>query len=263
MKRNSIFSGRMVACAAALAVLGLSSCQSALYKAAERGDVGAVQQALAGGATVKDKNEAADVAYKKGHTAVLEELGKSGVGVAHDTMTGKVLVLQTNKMGETNTQECNAPDAMHSPDSISPMSYWKPVSWKSPAQDDYCRLRELSWADNRPNKFEYETREGEGSSYNTQSYTRIGRNTAVACDSSSLMMDGASSSLGRRWFKYELTFETPTTGTFCGYDGEKYCNVNQLMGRFWVKEAAAPAAPAPKASKQATKKKTARKKRRK
>ena len=257
MKRKTIFSGCMVAAAAALAVLGLSSCQSALYKAAERGDVGALQQALAAGATAKDKNEAADVAYKNGHTAVLDELGKSGVGVALDSMTGKVLVLQTDRMGETNTPECNAPEAMHSPDFISPASYWKSVAWKTPSQDDYCRLRELSWANNRPNKFGYEKTDSEGSESISQSYTRVGRNTAVAFDSSSLTLHGAGSSIGRRWFKYELQFETPTSGKFWAYDGEKYCNVNQLMGHFIVKDAAAPA---PKATKQIAKKKVTKKK---
>ena len=184
-------------------------------------------------------NEAADIAYAKGHTAVLDELAKAGAAVAPKFMAGKMLVLQTDKMGETDTYEANAPEAIWSPDVISPASYWVPVNWVVPGQDEYCRLIELVWSSGQENKFEKESTDSESTDYYSQSYVRINRNNAVAREMSSTMFHGGWTTAGRRWLKYELVFETPTYGHFYGYDGSKYCNVVQLRGRFWVKDAPA------------------------
>ena len=236
-----------------LGALLLCSCQSALYTAAERGDVTAVQQAVAE-ASSWSKRRAANVAYEKGHTAVLDALAKAGVGIAPEAMSGKILVLQTDEMGEMSISESSAPAEIYNPDAITSISYWQPVIWKRPAQDDYCRLRELKWAHGQKNKFETETNDSDGCAYTSQSYTRIDADEAIAYEMSSLSFPGGGMA-GRHWLKYELKFETPNSGKFWGYDGEKYCNVNQLTGRFWLKEVAAPAVPAKKATKQTAKKK--------
>ena len=228
--RKSCMTGRLLACVVALATLGLSSCQSDLCSAAERGDVNGVRLEFPG-TSARTRAEAADIAYKRGNTAVLDELARHGVGVAPDVMSGKVLVLQADKMGETSTASSQAPELMYTPDALSMGAHWKLVNWTIPGEGDACRVRNMSWARGQQNKFAYQS----GSGYTSQSYTRTGSNTAVACDSSSQMVPGTTTAAMQRWFKYELKFETPTSGKFWGYQGEYNRNVKQLMGRFWVK----------------------------
>ncbi len=216
-------------------VLGLCSCHTALYNAAERGDVATVKQEIAKGASALQINEAADVAYQKGNAAVLAELAQAGAAVAPDSMAGKSIVLQADKKGETTTSVGQEPYALRDPDSISPGSVWKPVKWIAPAQDDYCRLRELKWQPNQANCFNREWSDSESDNTESQTYKRLGRTAAVVTDSSTSLLHGGSFNMFHR-FKYELAFESPTHGIFCAYDCEKYCNVVQLMGRFWLKD---------------------------
>lgn len=233
----------------------LCSCQSALYSAAERGDVALARQAIAKGTTPLQLNEAADIAYAKGHTAVLDELAKAGAAVAPKFMAGKMLVLQTDKMGETNTSELNAPEALWTPDALSPASYWVPVNWVAPGQDEDCRLRELVWTSGQENKFDIETSDAEHTDEVSRSYVRINRNNAVAYERKSSIYNGALWTAWRGWHKYELVFETPTSGHFYGYECSKLCNVYQLRGRFWVKDAPAEPEKKPEQAKKQGKKK--------
>lgn len=214
----------------------LSSCQSALYSAAESGDVALARQAIEAGVTPLQLNEAADVAYALGHTSVLNELVKAGAVVAPESMAGKRLVLQTDMMGETSRNEGPTPQEFWNPDAISPASNWVPVKWEAPSQDDDRRLREFVWASDQENKIHLETSNSESTDTLFQSYVRINRNTAVATESRTSRFHGATFMAWRHSVKYELVFETPTSGYFYGYDAYKCCNIYQLRGRFWVKD---------------------------
>lgn len=93
------------------------------------------------------------MAYHKGHAAVLAELVQAGAAVAPDSIAGKFFVLQVDKMGETNTSVGQEPYSLRDPNSISPASTWKPVTWTTPPQDEYCRLRELKWQPDQADSF--------------------------------------------------------------------------------------------------------------
>lgn len=84
--------------------------------------------------------------------------------------------------------------------------------------------------------FEHEWSDAESSNQASQSYKRLGRGIAVLTDWSSCTLHGAAFSPGHRGFKYELSFDSPTHGQFRAYDCQKYCNVVQLIGRFWLKD---------------------------
>ena len=217
------------------AVLGLNSCQFPLVDAVKRGDIAAVKQEIAVGPSTFQINLAADAAIQNGNPAILEELIKAGAIVAPGNAAGLTFVLQVDKKGETVTPTEQVPAALKDESSISPIACWQPVQWYAPASDDYCRLRELKWGSGQGNSFETETNDSDGRSYDYQSYKRLDRSGAILFDSSALYMRGSSSAIGRRWFKYELDFDTPTSGTFYGYDGQMGCNLIQLKGRFWLK----------------------------
>ena len=216
-------------------VLGLSSCHSVLVDATNRGDVAGVRQAIAAGVSSFEINRAANAACRTGDTAIIAELIKAGAIIVPENAAGLTFVLQVDKMGETTTPTEQAPAALKDEASISPIAYWQPVRWYAPAADDYCRLRELKWGAGQSNSFNAETSDSEGRSLDYQSYRRLDRSGVILFDSSAFYARGSSSAMGRRWFKYELDFETPTSGTFYGYDGQNGCNLMQLKGRFWMK----------------------------
>ena len=216
-------------------VLGLNSCQFPLVDAVKRGDIAAVKQEIAVGPSTFQINLAANAAIRNGNSAILEELIKAGAVVAPENAAGLTFVLQVDRMGETTMPTVQAPSDLTDESRISSVSYWQPVRWYAPASNDYCRLRELKWDAGQSNSFEKEINDSEGRSYDYQSYTRIDRNDVVLFDSSAFYARGCSSAMGKRWFKYELNFDTPTSGTFYGFDGQKGCNLMQLHGRFWMK----------------------------
>lgn len=216
-------------------LVGLSSCHSPLVAAVKRGDIAGVKQEISAGASSFEINRAANAACRQGNSAIIDELVKAGAVVAPENAAGLVFVLQVDKKGETNTPTPQVPDALRDKGSISPAIYWQPVRWTAPTADDGCRLRELKWAANQSNSFEKESSDSDGRYHDSQSYTRLSRDCAVLYDSSSMWLNGGYSTAASRWFKYELDFETPTSGSFYGYDGDKYCNLVQLKGRFWIK----------------------------
>lgn len=215
-------------------VLGLSSCHSVLVDAAKRGDVAGVKQAIAAGASTFEINRAANATYQTGNAAIIDELVKAGAIVAPENAAGLTFVLQVDKMGETSIPTEQAPADLKDETSISPIVYWQPVRWYAPASDDYCRLRELKWGVGQGNSFNLEKSDSEGSLQIYQSYKRLDRRGVILFDSSGLYLPK-----GYRWFKYELDFDTPSSGTFYGYDGQSYCNIMQLKGRFWIKKQSA------------------------
>ena len=74
----------------------LCGCQSKLLSAVQKGDLEALRHEIAIGATQKQLNEAADIAYTKGHTEILNEFAKAGVAVAPDNIMNKEFVIHTN-----------------------------------------------------------------------------------------------------------------------------------------------------------------------
>lgn len=170
-------------------------------------------------------------------------VGKSAqpvVVAAPDSVAGKVFVLLVEQVGETSINEVETPKPICSADAFTPSSYWQEVRWQPPAADDYCRLRELKWQPHQPNPFSREWEDDEFINYEWQSYKRVGQREAVLFDSSECTFQGAATTAARRWFKYELHFETPTQGSFRGFDGAKYCNVNQIIGHFWLRDIPSP-----------------------
>ena len=216
-------------------VLGLNSCQFPLVDAVKRGDLEAVKQEIAVGPSTFQINLAADAAIRNGNPAILDELKKAGAIIAPENAAGLTFVLQVDKMGETPTPTEQVPEDLKDESTFTPIAYWQPVRWHAPAADDYCRLRELKWGADQGNSFETETNDSEGRSYASQSYKRTDRSGVILFDSSAFFAVGSWSAMGRRWFKYELDFDTPTSGTFYGFDGQNGCNLMQIKGRFWMK----------------------------
>ena len=126
----------------------LCSCQSALYLAAARGDAKVVQRELAR-ATTEERNQAADIAYRKGHTAVLKEMAKVGVAIAPQNIINKELIL--NKIWE-GTDENEIAGGLDENTTFS--QFWPSVQLKMKRlPEDF--IYKLTWDGANPKQYSF------------------------------------------------------------------------------------------------------------
>ena len=214
-------------CAAAMLMLGLSSCENTLYVAAKAGDLETVRMALTE-ASAAERNHAALLAYEKRHNAVVEELAMAGAAVAPANVAGKMLVLQQDY--SSGDMDCNLDSEVFETPWKNVSSFWNPNIRLSPNSNTTT----LQWTDGN---MQTTTKSSKYADETTKLvYLRSGVNGAIITSSFSSI--GLSRGILMAT-KYQLTFDSPTSGTYKSIDVNQYANSTQGMGRFWLQDAPA------------------------
>lgn len=255
----------------------MSSCRSALYRAAEQGDVELVRQELAAGAlsagepvwanalwqypaklvlapvdlmlgicsmglydephlvrwVEKFDKSPADAAWQRGHMGVLAALAEAGVAVAPESMSGRTLLLQEDwRGGEGYTESAQVLSEVGNENVADCfVRYWE-------EDDDWQRrrgmmLKHCIWRDAETMGQVLHHVSGKKSTAemletpDALCYRRTGRRSAEVTER--VLLPVASGN------KYELNFETQTSGTYRHLHAEATGMVRQCTGRFWVR----------------------------
>lgn len=209
-----------------------------------------------------------EVAYEKGHTAVVDEFAKAGAGVAPDSVAHKQIIFQFDeKLDYSSGFVSGVPEDVG-------------YSLNGEKLQDTLKNFESCWAEHNrryfgtrcnqradltfqeTNKYLHkEVHKAVGASQRTVTsfeYTRIDLNKAYICRSKDWYVEtGEVCRGGCSYDYYVLKFITPTYGTVRYIDVMDICGlkwVNCYFGRFWLKDAPAPT-PAEPAKKAPAKKK--------
>lgn len=194
-----------------------------------------------------------EVAYEKGHTAVVDEFAKAGAAVAPDSVSQKLFVTQTLWRGEDPEISFERPEISTKLFS----TYWNnefvKIQWR---KDDAAwspsmlmgATGAISWKDG--NTVSVTESMGKGDDYKENrhqlEYHRSGVRTAFVVYR--FQHDRMTRSYDNCTY-YELNFETPSSGTFNAIERETMHDGYEhwSSGRFWLKDAPAAAEPAKKA----------------
>lgn len=214
-------------CAAAMLVLGLSSCENTLYVAAKAGDLETVRMALPE-ATAAERNHAALLAYEQRHNAVVDELAMAGAAVAPANVAGKMLVLQQDYT--SGDMDCDLDSDVFETPWKNVDSFWNPHVVLRPDSN----VTSLQWTDGN---IQTTTKSSKYADETTKlTYVRSGVNGAIVTNAFSSI--GLSRGILMAT-KYQLTFDSTTSGTYKSIDANQYCTQTQNTGRFWLKDAPA------------------------
>ena len=214
-------------CAAAMLVLGLSSCENTLYVAAKAGDLETVRMALPE-ATATERNHAALLAYEQRHNAVVDELAMAGAAVAPANVAGKMLVLQQDYT--SGDMDCDLDSDVFETPWKNVDSFWNPHVVLRPDSN----VTSLQWTDGN---IQTTTKSSKYADETTKlTYVRSGVNGAIVTNAFSSI--GLSRGILMAT-KYQLTFDSTTSGTYKSIDANQYCTQTQNTGRFWLKDAPA------------------------
>lgn len=209
----------------------ICSCQTDLYRAAARGDAAVVRRELPK-ATTEERNQAAEIAYKMGHAAVLDDMAKAGVAIAPRNVLNKELILEDT----WSDSDCDA-HADFMGENISFSQLWPSGQLKMEKVQNVC-ISKLIWNNENPLQYSFIERVplfGTGLPTDCgnslrQLYKRINCNTAEVFYSRS----SSGYCTTQRIF---LKFDSPTTGTY-----RSMSTVNPVysvvcsMGRFQIQD---------------------------
>ena len=194
-----------------------------------------------------------EVAYEKGHTAVVDEFAKAGATVAPDSVSQKLFVTQTLWRGEDPEISFERPEISTKLFSTYWNNEFMKIQWrKDDAAWSPSTLMEatgaISWKDG--NTVSVTESMGKGDDYKENrhqlEYHRSGVRTAFVVYR--FQHDRINRSYDNYTY-YELNFETPSSGTFNAIARETLHDWSDhwTSGRFWLKDAPATAEPAKKA----------------
>ncbi len=194
-----------------------------------------------------------EVAYEKGHTAVVDEFAKAGATVAPDSVSQKLFVTQTLWRGEDPETSFERPEISTKLFSTYWNNEFMKIQWR---KDDAAwspstlmgATGAISWKDG--NTVSVTESMGKGDDYKENrhqlEYHRSGVRTAFVVYR--FQHDRIYRSYDNCTY-YELNFETPSSGTFNAIERETMHDGYEhwSSGRFWLKDAPATAEPAKKA----------------
>lgn len=264
-------------CSCWASLLVMSSCRSALYRAAEQGNAGLVRQELSEGALATgepiwanalwqypaklllapvdvmlgicslglydeaylvnwverfDKSPA-DIAWENGHGEVLAVLAEAGVAIAPESMSGRALLLQEEWYGGEGYTESELVLAEVGNENVADCftRYWD-------EDDDWQRrrgmkLKHCMWRDAETMGQVLAHVPGKHSTAemletpDVLCYRRTGRRCAEVTERGLFPVVAGN--------KYELKFETQTSGSYRHLHADATGLVRQCTGRFWVR----------------------------
>lgn len=228
---------RSLVCVMVLLVMG--GCRSALLHAAAVGDADAVQREIGAGVSRDAQNAAADIAWRRGNMSVLNALAQAGAAVAPSSVAGQVLLLQEDWYGAeqytNNARVFSDIGAEHVADCF--VQYWvEDDDWQ---EHRAAYLKHCVWDASGKRGVVVQhpigRRRGAAKEVPTESlhYLRTGVRSAEV--TMRFVQIGASMLPVRCSSKYELSFESPTSGTYRHLYAENTGLVCQYAGRFWLR----------------------------
>lgn len=233
MKIRKLISLRNAFIIATSAALTLGSCSS-LTSAAKQGDIATVRQEIAAGVPVAKLNQAAEAAFSNGHTNIVDELIKAGAVPAPDNMLGTTLLLQNSETSPDEQNSYERPDISLSSFNV----YWAIHSLGHVWGQDNETSTPCPGPWRADNTIQVTEEGGSGfdmyDNHHEWQYKRSDFNKAFIV--AKHVHNRISISYDYVTY-YELTFETPTSGTFRAIERETMRNGTEVWkkGRFWLK----------------------------
>lgn len=240
MELKKLISLKITAILAACTTVALSSCQSPLMTAASQGDLATVRLELDKGVPPAQLNKVAAVAYARGHADIVDELLKKGAVAAPDSVAKMTMKFQNSMTSGSDGSMDEGPDisvvnfAMYW-DMKSPFILWQHDD-SDYSTDSIIGSKSPAWGSDNTIQVTNQGGSGTFDMFTIEhkwQYNRTGFNTAfITATHGHFSISRARESVTY----YELTFDSPTAGTFKAIERDNGSETWN-SGRFWLSPA--------------------------